>query len=174
MATTSSNFVALSSAALVGSSYATNGVALALAPAQARSYATAGLGSIVDSWSSNFATAGYAKNGCVILNLSVSTPITIDLTALTSETVRAGDTTFATWKEISFVNLGANPIAVSPGASNPLTTPLGGTSPTQSIVAGESTRWVRPSGVTVDATHKTLKFDPGATVGKIAICIGGA
>lgn len=174
MATTGKNFAALSASALVGTANASIGFLTAVESATASSYLNSALAVIVDRFNVDLSKANYAKNGGVIVNLSPSTPVTIDLTDLTTEAVRAGDTAFATWKEIILVNLGANAVAVGPGASNPLTTPLAGTAPTQAIAVGESTRWLRPLGVAIDGPHKTLKLDPGGSTCKIAVLIGGA
>lgn len=174
MSTTGANFVKLTASALVGTANAATGYLLASSPAQASADVNAQRAELLDRFTVDLARADYAKNGAVLLNLLVSTPVTIDLTDLTPQAVRAGDSSFASWKEIIFKNTGANPVAVGPGASNPLTTPLGGTSPTQTLAAGEWTRWQRPAGVVVDSTHKTLKIDPGAAVAQIAVIIGGS
>lgn len=171
MATTLKNFVSLTAAA--GSGYGANGVALAVDAGTASSQSAAGLATLLDRWTSDLSKAGYSKNGCVVLTLSGTTPVTIDLTSLNSQTVYAGDTSFATWKEVIFTNLGATDLTVSPGASNPLRTPLGGTSPTLLSYASGKTRWHCPAGQAVDGTHKTLTITP-TSGGTIAICVGGA
>lgn len=174
MATTGKNFAALSSGALVGTANASTGFLLAVDPATAGIYSNSGAATILDKFAANLAAANFAKNGGVIVTLSPSTPVTLDLTDLTSQSVRAGDASFASWKEILFVNLGANPVDVGPGATNPLTTPLGGSSPVQRIAAGESTRWQRPAGVAIDGTHKNLKLDPSSSAATIAVLVGGS
>ena len=176
MPTTQKNFVALNSSALTGSGYAGNGVLLALPPSSAKAMAAgyAKLATIVDRVVVDLSLAGYAKNGGALLTLASSTPQTIDLTNLAALAVTAGDTTFATWKEIIFNNTSNYDVIVSPGSSNPLRTPLAGTSPTFTVYANSSLRWHCPAGQTVDSTHKTLKFDPGANNATIAVLVGGA
>lgn len=174
MATAGCNFAALTSAALTGSTYAAAGVLVAVAPGLATSLKSQGLATILDRLSVDLSKAGYDKNGAFLLNLSSSTPATVDLTAVGSPAVTAGDTAFAGWKEMILVNLGAQDVLVSPGSSNPARTPLAGTSPTFTVPAGSAVRWHVAAGLAVDSTHKTLKFDPGSAAATIAVCIGGS
>lgn len=173
MATTLKNFVTLSSGPLTGSGYAAAGVLVALSPSDAAYLAARNLAAIVDKYTVDFATAGYSKNGAFVLNLAASTPVTADFTSLSSLAVTAGDTTFASWKEINFKVISGS-VTVSPGASNALTTPLGGSSPTQTMPASSQQRWHAPAGVAVDSTHKNLKFDPGGSPAVIVVCVGGS
>lgn len=173
MATTNSNFLAVSASGLTGSGYAVNGVLLALPAALTGSFVGNGLGTVLDRIATDLSKAGFALNGGVILNLAISTPHTIDLTALSSETVTAGDLVFATWKQIILVNLGLNPVTVSPGASNPIRSDFVGTGPGRAVRPGAWDVWFDPAGKVVDSTHKTITFDPGAFVAQIAVFIGG-
>ena len=174
MATTSKNFVSLASTPLTGSGYATNGVVLALSAADAAAIQGKSLGTILDKLSVDFSTAGYAKNGAILLSLASSTPVTVDFFDLTSVTVRAGDTSFGSWKDIVFRLITGSVTVGTVGLSNPLTTPLAGTNPTQSFPASSIHRWHNPAGVTIDATHRNLKFDPGGSAAVIAVSMGGA
>lgn len=174
MPTTGKNFVKLTSTLLPGSNFNANGVVGVATPQYAQSLSTAGLASILDKFSADLSSAGWAKNGCVILNLSPSTPKTIDFTNLAAETVVAGDLAFATWGEIIFANLGTQDVDVGPAASNPLRTPLKGTTPALTVSAGERTRWRPAAAKTVDSTHKSLTFDPGGSAAQIAVMIGGS
>ena len=123
----------------------------------------------------DLAGAGLAKTACALLTFTGTTPITLDLTNLAAATgvQVAGATSFATWNHIIFNNVGAQPIAVSPGASNPLRTPLGGTGPTHTMQAGDVDHWNSSAGLTVDSTHKTITFTP-TSGGSLAFSIGGA
>ena len=171
MATTNSNFVALSASALAGAS-AVN-VAIVAPPAVASRYLSTGQGVILDQSSTDLSKAAFAKNGCVILALVVSTPQTIDFTAL-SGAATAGDTSFATVNTVVFWNQGAHDIVVSPGSSNPFPGPLGGTAPTFTVPAGAQLPWQCPAGWTISGSVKNLKCDPGGNAGLLSLCIGGA
>jgi hypothetical protein len=170
LATINSNFVRTT--ATLGGSPAP--VVVAVSASASATAKTLG-GALIDNFTVNLATAGYPKNGAFVLALAVSTPVTVDLTATgTGTSASAGDSTFATVKELIFANYGTQDVIVSPGASNPFAGPLAGTAPTFTVPAGAQLRWQSPAGWTVDATHKTLKFDPGAALATIAVAIGGA
>ena len=101
----------------------------------------------------------FAKMASGSLTLLASTPQTIDLTALPSGT---GTLNFATWKLMYFYNPAtgaAVAVTVEPDSSN------GATMPTVTV-PGSSPQLLTKllgAGVTVDATHKSIKFDPGRT-----------
>lgn len=174
MATTGKNFVSLSSTGLPGSGLTANGVLMAVSAAQANSISASGLGTILDRITIDLAKAGYSKNGAVILQLTASTPVTVDLTSLGSVGVAVGDLSFAKWYQLIPVNLGAAGVAIGPGASNPATLPLGGSSPTFTVLPSAPTVWTSPTGTTVDSTHKTIKIDPGGSNGTLVLLVGGS
>jgi len=76
---------------------------------------------------------------------------------------------------IQNVSHAASTIAVSPGASNPLTLPnaLGGTSPTISLLLGDVLCEYSKAGQAVDSTHKSLTFTP-TFGGILLVAYGGA
>lgn len=171
MSTTSSNFAKL--AAVVGGT--ATGVVIAATPQQVSILNSASGVVVLDVFAADLSKSGYAKNGAFVLALAASTPVTVDLTATgTASTAAAGDTSFAHAFELIFNNYGAADVLVGPGASNPFNGPLLGTAPTFTVPAGATVRWQCPAGWTVDSTHKTLKFDPGAAVATIGVSIGGS
>ena len=107
-----------------------------------------------------------------------STPVTYDLTALTSASTNTGNATFAKIKVMGIYNnetTAGHDITVSGGASNPFVGPLGGTTPTYTIKAG--TAWVfydiSTAGATVDGTHKSIKIDPGSNNCSVSVMFAG-
>lgn len=100
------------------------------------------------------------------LTLLANTPQTLDLEALASGT---GTLNLATWKYIRLYNTDAtNSVTVGPGDTNPATVP--------EVIAYPQSPAVLSclrAGVAVDATHKTIKFDPGANAVTIEYVIGG-
>jgi hypothetical protein len=117
----------------------------------------------------------YAKNGNALISLSGTTPVTISLADLTSNTtVSAGDTVFATGNVIVFRNLTAGAVTIAPGASNPSNFPLfAGTTPTLTVPANSVVVVHSAAGVTIDSTHKTILITPAVT-GTFSVSVGGA
>jgi hypothetical protein len=151
-------------------------------------FVEAGFGTALDKipLGGDLATHGFGNIAALVLTFTGSTPITIDLTNLVAATglVVAGAGTFngsfATWYEMLFINnsnAASKPVAISPGASNPLRTQLGGTSPTVTLQStggsGDYLHWSAVSGLAVDSTHKTLTFTP-TSGGSLLAWIGGA
>src|SRR6516164_48326 len=65
---------------------------------------------------------GFAKNGACLINLTGTTAVSIDLTALgtfTGLTSQSGDTSLATVNCLIFNNLGTLAVTIAPGATNP-------------------------------------------------------
>lgn len=109
------------------------------------------------------------------VSLSASTPVTLDLTALTGG---VGDTSFAAIKSITFINHetagGGKDVTVGAAASTPFTGPLGGTTPTIDVQAGTSLPWVNPEAAGwACGTNKNLKLDPGANAITLSLVIAG-
>lgn len=175
MATTNSAFVTLTSPNLVGSTVQAAGAVVALNASNANQIVNGGTGTRLDKVVTDLATAGYPKNGCAYLTLTGTTAITLDLTALAAATgvVVAGDTTFATWNQLVFVNTGTQDLVLSPGSSNPARLQLGGTSPTLTIAAGSTFTLQSVAGLGVDSSHRTLTITPTAG-GSIGVCVGGS
>jgi hypothetical protein len=117
----------------------------------------------------------YAKNGVVLITLSGTTPVTLDLTDTTSgTTATAGDTAFASVNTILFRSLGAAAVTIAPGGSNPADLPkFTGTTPTLKLALNGVVLVNEVAAVTVDSTHKGILLTPTAG-GTIAIYIGGA
>lgn len=166
MPTTASNFVYLTGT--------TPASMVAVAANKANSLLSYGLGSVVDRTSSDLSAEGWAKNAAFALSLATSTPADVDLTALGSQTIHAGDTSFALVNKLIFANLGANAVTVKPSTANGFVGPLGGTDPTYTIPAGSTLVLHSVAGWAVDSTHKSLNFDPGANAGSITLAIGGS
>lgn len=174
MATTKQRFVQLTNSTLNGTGVLAAGSIIPLDASSAATVLQGTGGTIVDS-QVDLSTAGYAKNGAFGLTLAISTPITVDLTNLSgAATVSSGDLVFATVNLIQIKNTGANPVIMSVGSSNPFTLPLAGTSPTITIPAGARLLFENLTGITVDSTHKTIKFDPSAAACSIVVAVGGA
>jgi hypothetical protein len=134
----------------------------------------------IDAMMSNLALAGYAKNGCFHVTTSGTTGVTIDLTNLaTNSTTTAGDVTFAKWNLLIFYNLSgvdgvtAASMTIAPGASNPIGSLFGGTSPTLALAASSRVAVENTTGVTVSSSAKTLLITPTAG-GNFALCVGGS
>lgn len=165
MATTAKNFVLET---------ASNPIAMIAAAAGfARNIVANAAGVIVDTVTIDMSADNYAKHGGVYLTLSGTTPVTIDLTALGSNTVYAGDTSFATWNQIVFYNNGAQDLTVAPAGSNGARLQLNGTSPTITVAAGSYVTLQSVAGLAVDSTHKGITVTP-TSGGTIAICVAGA
>lgn len=118
----------------------------------------------------------YAKNGCVLLELSGTTAQTINLTNTTtnSPAATAGDTVFATGYAIRVKNLGTAAVSISPGSSDPSPIPaMTGTSPTYTLPAGSDVLFTNAAGATITSSYCNITFTPAATT-NIAVTIGGA
>lgn len=122
----------------------------------------------------DLASLGLAKTAAVLLTCTGSTPITLDLTALAAATgvQVAGSSSFGAWSHILATNIGSQPIAIAPGASNPLRTALTGTTPAHTVQAGDCVHWNNAVALAVDSTHKTLTFTP-TSGGSLTLWIGG-
>ena len=122
----------------------------------------------------DLAAAGYSKLAALVLSLSGSTPITVDFNALAAATgvQVAGATSFATWKALLIQNVGAQALVLSPGSSDPLTLPIGGTSPTHTLDAGDEGYWLSSAGTTVSASACNLTVTPTAG-GTLFLAFGG-
>jgi hypothetical protein len=142
----------------------------------------AGFGSAFDllPGGGDLSSIGFANMAAVALTFTGTTPITLDLTNLVAATgvVVSGAGTFAgsfaSWEQIFFQNVSSSGknVTVSPGASNPLRTALGGTSPTILLLPNDNHLWVNSAALVVDSTHKTVTLTPSAG-GSALIYIGG-
>ena len=123
----------------------------------------------------DFSTAGFALSGACRLTLSGTTTKTITLVDLTSATAAsAGDTVFAKFMTLVAYNDGAADVTIAPGASNPASIGLAGTSPTLTIPAGKFVVLnYATAGVTIDSTHKTIDVTP-TSGGSFVLVVGGA
>lgn len=131
-------------------------------------------GTRVDQVTVDFATDSYAKHGAAAVTLTGTTPVTLDLTDLTSNaTSYAGDTTFATWNRLVLNNTGAADVTVAVGASNPARLLLAGTTPTLTIPANSAIPLASAAGLAVDGTHKTITITPTAG-GSFVLGVAGA
>jgi hypothetical protein len=117
----------------------------------------------------------FAKNGCVVLTLTGTTPITVNLTALAAATgviVANADGTaaspFATVFAAVFTNLGTADVTIAPGSSNPAPFPTSQLCKAGGVVAISS-----PAGYTISGSANTITVTPTAG-GLIGIAIGGA
>jgi hypothetical protein len=124
---------------------------------------------------SGFSTQGFAKNGCFHVTTSGTTPVSVDLTNLaTNSTSQAGDATFATVNKIKVKNCGSADMTVAPGGSNPANLPkFAGTTPTLTVAAGSEVEFESGPGATVDSTHKIITITPTAG-GDVMVGVGGA
>lgn len=103
------------------------------------------------------------------LSLAANTPQTLDLTALVGGT---GTQVLGAWKLIYLYNPDTSAtkvVTVGPGDTNPATIPTvlcyGGSPQLLTRLLG--------AGTTVDATHKTIKIDPGANAQTLQYIIAG-
>lgn len=174
MATTFQGFVRLTVAALVGTTVRAVGKVVALNGSNANQVVAGGNGVRLDTHTANLETDGYAKNGAATVALVGTTAKTIDLTDLTSVTdSNDGDSTFASFTKLILKNLGAGSLTIAPGASNPASIGLGGTTPTLTLAAGAEVVIKYGAAVTVDGTHKTILITPAADT-TFSIAVGGA
>jgi hypothetical protein len=196
MATTGSNFVKLAAGVFRGSGIAsaTLVTAAAVGPYEGAEVESGSGGVVVDKFildpaltvvpavnsGVNIPVSGkivgnFAKNGVALITMTGTTPVTIDLTDLTSATTAsAGDTAFASVKALHFQSLGAAAVTIAPGASNPADLPkFAGTTPTLTLALNGDIVVYSPAAVTVDATHKTILLTPSAG-GTVAVYVGGA
>lgn len=174
MATTLVNFVRLTSAALVGSTVRAAGKVVGYKPNNATTVVSGSVATALDKVTIDFSTDSNAKHGAATVALSGTTPKTIDLTDLTSVTDSYdGDTTFATVYVLVLKNLGAGSLTVATGASNGMSLPLNGTSPTLTIASGNTDVFIFSAGLTIDNTHKTMLITPAADT-TFSIAISGA
>jgi hypothetical protein len=140
-------------------------------------FIAAGFGQDVDlPVTGDLSTIGYAKTAAIMLTFTGSTALTLDLTALAAATgvAVAGATSFTNWFYIFIQNIsaGTKPFTMAPGASNPLRTQLGGTSPTFNLACGDVHHWNTSAGAAVDSTHRILTFTP-TSAGSGTVWIGG-
>lgn len=118
----------------------------------------------------------FAKVWTGVLTLTTPTAQTIDMTALTGG---VGSVSFSTLKFFRVTNrdtTSSSKVLIGPGASNGFVGPFLGTTPTMDAYAsGTVTLIDRPlgTGYTVDSTHKTIKFDPGAASQIIEVTLAG-
>jgi hypothetical protein len=127
------------------------------------------------SGSSGKHLGAYAKNGCIELALSGTTPQTIDLTNLAVNTPAgtAGDLVFATVNVLHFQVFGAGDVALT-SPSNPSPLPkLAGTTPGITVHANSSHLYELAAGGTIDSTHKLIVCTPTATT-TLCVTVGGA
>ncbi len=100
------------------------------------------------------------------LTLLANTPQTLDLKSLASG---SGTLAMTKWKYIRFYNTDAtDSVTVGPGDSNGATVPEVVCYPQSPVVLS-----CLLAGVTVDATHKDVKFDPGANAAIVEYVIAG-
>jgi hypothetical protein len=107
-----------------------------------------------------------------VLTPAVSTPTTLDLTALTGPLGSA--VSFASVVAIYVYNTSAHPIGVGNAGSNPFAPGWSESTHVETVNAGS--RWVKENNGTawtVDSTHKNLMFDPGAFLGNARVIILG-
>lgn len=182
MATTGVNICKLVAAALVNGTVQAAGTLTTLHPTNAKQLELSGnvtrldrahfdLGQLILQSGDN---GGFAKNGGLTVNLTGTTPVTLSLLDLTSNsTSSAGDTVFATWNVLVFKNTGAADVTIAPAGSNPASLGLAGTSPTLTVPAGSTVVLNSAAGITVDSTHKSITVTP-TSGGSLALCVGGA
>jgi hypothetical protein len=107
-----------------------------------------------------------------LLTPAVSTPTTLDLTALPGP---GGTTvTFASVVFIYVYNTGGFPIGMGNAGSNPFTP--GWSEATHVETIATNSRWFKEDNGTayvVDSTHKNLMFDPSTHVGSIRVILCG-
>lgn len=121
-----------------------------------------------------FSDQGFALNGAFHVTTSGTTPVTCDLTNLaTNSTSNAGDAVFAKANKIKVRNAGTAAMTIAPGASNPASLGLGGTTPTYTVNGGSEVEIEVPAGATVDATHKNITITPTAG-GDVVVAVGGS
>jgi hypothetical protein len=182
VATTLSNFLVQTGGGLSGAAMSTGPVVRVADRQTASVLAARGPGGlantghqIVDRINTDLSTTGYARNGSAMLVLSGTTPVTIDLTDLTSATTSwGGDTTFAKWFMLIFSNIGqSGDITIKQGASNPANLLGISTTPAQTVPAGSALVLQSVAGVTVSATAKTITITP-SNGGTFGLAVGGA
>ena len=187
MATTGANFVKLGASTLVGGTVTAAGLPAPFTglPTFQRPVGPADIEAgasgckLLDRVSIDFASDGFAKHGVATYQLTGTTAQTVDLTDLTANTPTgsAGDTTFATWNTLVFVNMDSADVTIAPGAANPARTLLAGTTPTLTIPANSAIALSSLAGLAVDSTHKIITVTPtsgGNTAGNFAVCVAGA
>jgi len=173
MPTTKSNIVKILAPGLVGSTVQSANALVAFDGAAAAKIGAA-YGIPCDKVSQDLSTMGLAKNGGNRLSLSGTTPVNIDLTDLTANAASsAGDTSFASFVNLTLYNDGAAAVTVAPGASNPASIGLSGTSPTLTVNPGCACVLNYGSPVTVDSTHKIITVTP-TSGGSFVLSVGGA
>ena len=123
----------------------------------------------VDLLDADLSKADYAKNGSFRVALSGATPVTIDLTNTTAAAQSyAGDTSFAGWSQLNFLNDGTEPVTVTPGSSNPATLPF--TSLT--LEPGDQPVFTPGAPVAITSGAKNVTVTPTAG-GSLIVSIGG-
>jgi hypothetical protein len=125
---------------------------------------------------------GYAKNGMLYITFTGTTAVNVDLTALATAvgvtSSQAGDTSLSNVGVLKIKNVSAvaSNIAVSPGASNPARlpgAPLGGTSPTITLLPNDILIYQAAVQLAVDSTHKIITLTPTAA-GAVCLWYGGS
>jgi hypothetical protein len=175
VATTNSAFNVTLKSALVGSAVLAAGVVQAVSKEVANREQTDTGSTRLDTHpNADLAVAGFAKNGAASVALTGTTPVTLSLLDLTSNTTSsAGDTVFATWNVLNMFNTGGADVTIAQAGSNPARLGLAGTNPTLTIPAGSRVSLESVAGLGVDSTHKSFVVTP-TSGGSFAFSVGGA
>jgi hypothetical protein len=120
---------------------------------------------------------GFSKNGSVVIQLSGTTPVNVDLTALgvvPGASGQAGDTSLSMINCLIFNSLGIVAVTIGPGATNPARLPtFTGTNPTIALPGQGVVTIFDSAGQVVDAGHKVITLTPTAG-GTVALSWGGS
>lgn len=124
------------------------------------------------SYNSTSPNTNITKQWSGLLTPAISTPTTLDLTALTGP---GGSTvTFANIVAIYVYNTGGFSAGVGNAATNVFNP--GWSESTHVETIATNSRWTKETNGTawtVDSTHKSLMFDPGAHLGNIRVILLG-
>lgn len=164
---TGQNFVYVTVAYLEGAIAQVAGIVQRMNPSNAKQIVGAGNAVFVDKVAIDFSSDANTKHGAASVPLTGTTPGSVDLTDLTSATSNTGswdgDTTYASFTQLTVTNFGPGSVTIAQGASNPARLGFNGTTPTVTIPAGATETLSFPASPAVDSTHKVITFTPAAT-----------
>ncbi len=175
---TNANYLSQTANQLVGAAVIAANLVEYVGSSQRNLAVAAGAGLSIGSYSFDEVLAAYTSNAGILLTLTGSTAITIDVTNISATaTSSAGQNTFASKVNTMILqNIGAQALTIAQGTSNPLSLGLAGTTPTLSIAAGSThvlNLGTPSAGSPVSGTTKTFTVTP-TSGGSLLIYLGGA
>jgi hypothetical protein len=175
MATANQRFVVHTNADLIGATVQAAGALEAVDASASNEMVKGGNVTTAGLLTVDPSADGYTKHGAATITLTSTTPVTVDLTNLASNTASStGDLSFATWNRLTFEVKGAGNVTIAPGGSNPANGIASGTTPTIPVLSGGFyAKDDGAAGNSVDSSHKTITITPTANT-TVYMTVSGA